>query len=125
MSAVPRDDADRIAKYDAKVDPGTVGLKLAARYAAMKAAFAAKTADFVDMQLLVRAELGAVATIFPIAYGSYYALAAEYWKLKNTALQPAVDAMAQVIHDKWVTGRSLDGPTCVAIAINVFNITVV
>lgn len=123
--ALPRDDAARIAKYDAKVAPTTVGLKIAARLSVMKSDYAAFATDFVAMQLLVRAQLGAVATVFPIAYGGYYAYASELWKLGNTTTQPAVNAMAQIVHDKWVTGRGLDGPTCVAIAINVFSITVI
>lgn len=123
--ALPRDDADRIAKYDAKVAPTTVGLKIAARLAVMKSDFATFATAFVAMQLLVRGELGAVNTIFPIDYGAYYAYASELWKLGNTSTQPAIDAMAQIVHDKWVTGRGIDGPTCVSIAINVFSITVI
>jgi len=123
--ALPRDDADRIAKYDAKVAPTTVGLKIAARLTVMKSDYATFATAFTAMQLLVQGELGAVATIFPIEYGAYYAYASELWKLGNTTTQPAIDAMAQIVHDKWVTGRGLDGATCVAIAINVFSITVI
>lgn len=123
--ALPRDDADRIAKYDAKVAPTTVGLKIAARLPGMKTDYASFATTYTAMQLLVRGQLAAVATIFPIDYGMYYAYASQLWKLLNTTSQPAANAMAQIIHDKWVTGRGADGPTCVAIAINVFSITVI
>lgn len=122
--ALPRSDADRIAAYDAKVTPTTVGLKIAARLTGMKSDFAAFAADFVPKQLLVNAELGKVNTIFPLSYGGYQAYASELWKLSKTTTQPAVDAMAQLIKDKW-TFWGLDMPTMIAIATTVFNITVI
>lgn len=122
---LPRSDSDRVAKYNAKVAPTTVGLKIAARLAGMKTSYEAFAEVYTAMQVLVQAELGKVATIFPLQYGGYYAYASELWKLTRTTTQPAVDAMSQIIHDKWVVGRGLDGATCVAIAINVFSITVI
>ena len=121
---LPRSDAQRVAAYDAKVTPTTVGLKIAARLAGMKTDFAAFANDFVAMQLLVRTELGTLATIFPIMYGDYYAYASQLWKLNKTATQPAVDAMAQILHDQYVL-KGDDTVMLVQIAINVFSITVV
>lgn len=123
--ALPRTDAQRVSKYDAKVAPTTVGLKIAARLPGMKSDFAVHAQAYVATQILVQAELGKVPAIFPLQYGGYYAYAGELFKLTHTATQPAIDAMAQIIHDKWVVGRGLDGPACVAIAINVFAITVI
>ena len=121
---LPRTDADRIADYDAKVVPTTVGLKIASRLTDMKADYAVFANDFVAMQLLVRTELGTLATVFPITYGMYYAFAAQCWKLLKTTTQPAVDAVAQIGHDHWVL-RGCDTVMMVQIAINVFSITVV
>jgi len=122
--ALPRTDADRIADYNAKVVPTTVGLKIAARLTGMTTDFATFANDFVAMQLLVRAELGTLATIFPIQYGLYYAYASQCWKLQTTTTQPAIDAMAQILHDHYVL-RGGDTVMLVQLAINVFNITVV
>jgi len=122
--ALPRTDADRIAAYDAKVVPTTVGLKIAARLSGMKSDYAVFANDFVAMQLLVRTELGTSATIFPITYGLYYAYASQLWKLLTTATQPAVDAVAQILHDHWVL-RGGTAAMQIQIAINVFNITVI
>jgi len=122
--ALPRTDADRIAAYDAKVVPTTVGLKIAARLAGMKSDYAVFANDFVAMQLLVRTELGTDATIFPITYGMYYAYASQLWKLKITTTQPAVDAVAQILKDHWgLRGAQL--LMLVQIAVNVFTITVI
>jgi len=121
---LPRDDTDRIADYDAKVVPTTVGLKIAARLTGMKSDYTVFANSFVAMQLLVRAELGTLATIFPINYGMYYAYASILWKLQTTTTQPAVDAVAQIIHDDWVL-KGADTVMLVQIAINVFSITVV
>ncbi len=121
---MPSSDADRVAHYDAKVAPTTVGLKIAARLSGMKSDFAAFAADFVPKQMLVNAELGKVNTIFPLAYGGYQAYASQLWKLQKTTTQPAIDAVAQLIKDKWVFW-GLDAPTSIAIAINVFSITVI
>ena len=122
--SLPRDDTDRINDYDAKVVPTTVGLKIAARLTGMKSDYAVFANSFVAMQLLVRAELGTLATIFPINYGMYYAYASILWKLSTTTTQPAVDAVAQIIHDDWVL-KGADTVMLVQIAINVFSITVV
>lgn len=121
---LPRTDAQRVAAYDAKTAPTTVGLKIAARLSGMKSDFAVFANDFVAMQLLVRTELGTLATIFPIQYGIYYAYASQLWKLNTTTTQPAVDAMAQILHDDWVL-KGGDTVMLVQIAINVFSITVV
>lgn len=122
--ALPRSDADRIADYNAKVVPTTVGLKIAARLSGMKTDYSVFANLFVAMQLLVRAELGTLNTIFPIQYGLYYAYASQLWKLQITTTQPAVDAMAQILHDQYVL-RGGDTVMLVQIAINVFSITVV
>ena len=122
--ALPRTDADRIAAYDAKVVPTTVGLKIAARLSGMKVDYATFANDFTAMQLLVRTELGTLNTIFPNTYGLYYAFAAQLWKHQLTAIPPAVDAVAQILHDHWVL-RGGNTVMLVQIAINVFSITVI
>jgi len=121
--ALPRGDAQRIAKYIAKTTPTTVGLKIAGVLAQMKTGFSAATTDLVDMQLLVKAELAQIPAIPPIAYGSYYAYANELWKLQRTTSQPALDAAAQIVHDKW-EDRGLATASMITIAFNVFAITV-
>lgn len=122
--ALPRDDVDRVDKYNAKVVPTTVGLKIAARLTGMKSDFATFATAFTAMQLLVRAELGTDATIFPIQYGIYYAFSAQLWKAQITTTQPALDAIAQITYDHWVA-RGLQAAMGIQIAINVFSITVV
>ena len=124
MTGTPTTDADRVAHYNAKTTATTVGLKIAARLSGMKTTFADFANDFTAMQMLVRGELGTDPTVFPLDYGSYYAYAAELWRLKNTAVQPAVDACAQIVKTKW-TSRQLKSAMLVSIAINVFSITVI
>lgn len=121
---MPRTDAQRVAKYNAKTAPTTTGLKIAGRLTRMKSDFATAVQALADMQLLVRAELSTDPTIFPLQYGGYYAYSAELWKLQITTLQPAVDAVAQTIADKWIS-RGLDCGMLLLIAANVFNITIV
>jgi hypothetical protein len=121
--ALPRSDADRIAKYNAKTASTTVGLKVAARLPGMKTDFESFAEDFAAMQMQVRAELGTVATVFPISYGLYQAYAAELWKLKQTATGAVVDAAAQVVKTKWTT-RGGTSAVLIAIALNVFGIVV-
>ena len=120
---MPKNDAQRVAKYNAKTAPTTVGLKIAARLTRMRSDFASAIASITDMQLLVRAELATDDSIFPLAYGGYYAYAAELWKLLQTTNQPAADAAAQVIADKWIA-RGLLCTMLEDIAQNVFNITI-
>ncbi len=124
MNGTPTTDADRIAHYNAKTTATTVGLKIASRLSGMKATFADFAGDFTAMQGLVRGELGTDPAVFPLDYGSYYAYAGELWRLKNTATQPAVDAVAQIIKTKWTT-RQLKSAMLVSIALNVFSITVI
>jgi hypothetical protein len=121
--ALPRSDAQRKAKYDAKSAATTVGLKIAARLDGMYSSFEAFINDFVPIQEAVRAELATDATVFPIWYGGYYAYAAELWKLQKTTTGPQVDASAQIVKTKWTT-RGLTGTMLISIAANVFGITV-
>jgi hypothetical protein len=122
--ALPRDDEQRVAKYNAKTAPTTVSLKVAARLTGMKSDFQTFCMSFTDMQLLVRGELAKNAAIFPLQYGGYYAYAAELWKLVNTTAQPALDATAQTVATKWTT-RGLVCSMLEDIAFNVFSITIV
>ena len=122
--ALPRTDADRIADYNAKVVPTTVGLKIAARLSGMKSDFAVFANDFVAKQILVNAALATDNTIFPVTYGFYQAYASQLWKLMKTTSQPAVDATAQIIATKWQT-HGLNVAMTIKIALDVFAITVV
>jgi hypothetical protein len=124
MAAVPSPSEKRIAKYIAKTAPTTVGLKIAAMLESMKSNFTPVTEDLVDMMTLVQIELAANhPAVHTIDYGRYYAYAEELWKLLRTTSQPTADAEAQIIHDKW-EARGLVTATLIAIASNVFNITV-
>ena len=122
--ALPRTDADRIADYDAKVVPTTVGLKIAARLTGMKSDFATFANDFVAKQLLVNAALATDNTIFPVTYGFYQAYASQLWHLTKTTGQPALDAIAQIVATNWQT-HGLNVAMTVKIALDVFTITVV
>lgn len=122
--ALPRSDAQRAGQYNAKVDPSTVALKVAAQLPQMRSSFETFANDFVAMQELVNAECGTQADVFPIAYGAYQAYAAELWRLKKTGNGAVVAATAQIITDKWET-RGCKNALLVLIALNVFSITVV
>ncbi len=124
--ALPKSDAQRIAKYLAKTVPTTVGLKIAGQLADMKTGFAnaiGGSSGLVDMLMLVQTELATLTAIPPISYGQYYAFAEECWKLLRTTSQPAADTAAQIIHDKW-EARGATSAALIQIATNVFNITV-
>lgn len=122
--ALPRTDAQRVDKYDAKTNAATVGLKIAAKLVPMKADFATFANDFVSKSIEVNAVLGTDVTIFPIWYGSYQAYAGQLWRLQKTATGAIVDATALVIKTKWAT-RGLSNALLVKIALDVFGITVV
>jgi hypothetical protein len=120
---LPRTDAQRVDKYDAKTNAATVGLKIAAKLTPMKADFATFANDFVADSILINAALGTDATIFPIWYGGYQAYGAQLWRLQKTATGAIVDATAQVIKTKWTT-RGLVPSMLIKIAVDVFGITV-
>lgn len=122
--ALPRSDAQRVDKYDAKTNAATVGLKIAAGLTPMKADFATFANAFVPKSIEVNAALGTDATIFPIFYGQYQAYAAQLWRLQNTATGAVVDATAQIIKVKWLTRGATDA-MLIKIALDVFGIVVV
>jgi len=117
-----RTDAQRAAKYLAKVSPVTVGLKIAARLPGMKTGFTAFANSFAPMQEDVAAQLDIMA-VPRLMRGRYQAFAAELWRAKNTLGDPILTDEAQIIHDKWES-RGNATLTMIAIALNCFNIIV-
>lgn len=119
-----RSDADRIQKYDAKVSPTTVGLKIAARMTGMKTGFAGWCDFFVSKESQIQGILNGadVPTLF---YPYYLSFGREIGKRTWAGISgDSLLALATAYHDKWVT-FGLDTVALKAIAKDVFDITIV
>lgn len=120
-----RTSSQRVNKYDAKVDPATVGLKIAARLEKMKTDFAA----FVNMK--VQDEAGTIIVLNEdavprIRWGLYMAYSSEMTRLirQTEVTGDLAVAEAQLLTDKWVS-YGAECSTLAKIAFNVFNVTIV
>jgi uncharacterized ParB-like nuclease family protein len=111
----------KIANYDAKTAPTTVGLKVAAQLATMKQSFAAKTNSLVTAQLLTSGVLDSIPIIGP-ERGKHYAFSNRLWKITQQYDDLAATAMANAEFLRW---KVLCAPANLsAIALQVYNLVV-
>lgn len=118
-----RNDAERIAKYLAKVVPATVSLKIAGVLDGMRSNFGPAAESIVDMETQVQAILND-DKVPTIQYPFYLSFGREIWKLIRNGIDGnTLDGMAQSFHDKYVD-YGLATATLVRIADEVFNLVV-
>lgn len=116
-----KSSTDKIANYDQKVAPTTVGLKVAAQLATMKASFASKTNSLVAAQLLTSQVLDTIPIIGPMR-GRHYAFSNRLWKIQQHYDGAAATAMAQAEFLRW---KTICTPADLTnIALTVFNLVV-
>jgi hypothetical protein len=119
-------DVHRVEGYDAKYVAQTVALKVAARLDSMKSSFTGPTTSLFAMEQAVKAILDLdPAPIQTIQYPFYLCFARKLWALDYNGIGgAAATAAAQQYKTLWTT-RGLESATLIAIALNVFGITVV
>src|SRR5512139_263298 len=116
-----RSDVDRATKYDSKVVPATVSLKVAAMLPQMKTTFSGGTTALVDKQLQVAAILDN-ATIVGCMRGRYHAFSNRLFWITRNFSGPAATQMAQMEHDKWES--VCQSAIMINIAFNVYSLVV-
>ena len=111
--------------YEAKVDPATVGLKIAARLPKMKLDFA----TYINQKC--QDEAGTIGVLnedaIPrLSWGLYFAFSSEMTRLiRQTEITgDLATSEAQWLSDKWVS-YGAQCTTLAKIALQVFNITIV
>lgn len=118
-----RTAAQRIAHYNARMQSTLIDPVLTAINAAAVGNFTAYAMDWAGIkQPAVRAVLDADGILGPDRF-LYEAYAGELYGLTKRYSGPALDAMGQIMHDKY-EAWSLATATLVAIAANAFGITV-
>lgn len=120
-----RTDVQRNDMYQAKYVAATVNLKVAARLDGMKTSYATLAAALYVKELQAQGILSAVApaiqtTLFPFYY-AYVRQVFKAWYMGITG--PALDAQAQVAHDKWVAS-GLTTAVLIQLALDLFGATV-
>jgi len=114
----------RSAKYNAKYDPTTVGLKVAARLPGMKSGFQAAIEALVPIEQQIQGILNDAEGVPIIQYPFYLSFGREIWgRTRRGIAGPTLDEVTQIMADKWVTW-GLDCSILATIALNVFGITV-
>jgi len=116
-----RTDAQRVAKYDAKVAPTTVGLKIAARLPGMKTSFAAATNLLVADQLAT-AQILDTRGIVGLMRGRYQAFSNRLHAITQRYGGATATNMAQLEHDKWE--GVCQTAIMIEIALDVYNLVV-
>jgi hypothetical protein len=119
--------AERIAKYDARMQSSLIDPTLSAVNAQQKANFAAYEADFYPLQVAARAVLAGYSIPTPM-YLAFEAYIGEIYALTKRFSGTGLTAAAQVITTKWADAAHLgvgNGPVLIAIADTVFGLTVV
>lgn len=97
-----RTAAQRIAHYNARMQSTLIDPVLTAVNAAAVANYTAYAIDFVTKQVAMRAVLDGDSIMGPIRF-MYEAYFGELYGLTQRFSGPALDAMAQVLHDKYVS----------------------
>jgi hypothetical protein len=114
-------DALRIAAYDAKTAPTTVGLKVAAQLTTMRQSFASMTNELVTKQLLTAAVLDSLGVV-GILRGRYHAFSNRLFAIITRYNGVTCTAMAQIEHDRFES-VCVSG-TLIQIALDVYNLVV-
>jgi len=115
---------NRESAYNAKYDPTTVGLKVAARLTGMKSGFEAAIAALVPIEQQIQGLLNDDGTIPTTKYPFYMAFGREIWGRQHRGISgPALAAESQIRADKWVDW-GLDCAMLATIALDVFGITI-
>lgn len=116
-------DAERIASYLAKTVPATLSLKIASVLGGMHSGFSGAMHDLVAMEILVQGVCNDAA-VPTIQYPFYMNFGREIYSKKIKGIDgPGLIAVAQSLHDKYVT-YGLSTVVLVDIADIVFTITV-
>jgi hypothetical protein len=114
----------RAAAYAAKLDPAVVETRLIARKTDMISEAGVSAASQADIEAKTRAVLGgAAAAVNVILVPSYLAYAKKLGKIVSTHPGKTATAEAQIVKTAW-TSRGLTSAVCVAIAADVFGLTV-
>jgi len=116
--------ATRISHYIQKYSPAITKTRFTDLEVAAKANFATKTNDLVAMEEAVLTVLNTEDTP-PPDRPKHYNFAREIWRtIDRGVADPALSSFANdVAYPKWLA-HGCDGPTLVAIALNVFSIVV-
>lgn len=124
-----RTDTQREAKYTAKYVASTVGLKVAALISGMHSGYADLAQLIYPIEVAVQTYLNSAtagsppAPIPTVNFPFYFAFARQIFARQRKGLQgDALTAEAQVVKDLWKT-RGLDDTTLIALALNVFALT--
>jgi hypothetical protein len=113
----------RIDTYNANYVPTTVGLKVAAQLAAMKANFAAAAGQLAMIETKIQA-LCNHDDIKPIQIPFYLNFARELWGMKRRGISgPALLGRGTECHARYVS-YGLATATVKRIALDVFNLTI-
>lgn len=116
-----KSDQTRIAAYDAKTAPTTVGLKVAAQLSTMRLSFAAQTNDLVTKQLLTAAVLDGLGVVGMLR-GRYHAFSNRCFAITTKYNGVTCTTMAQIEHDRFES--VCVGATLAKIALDVYNLVV-
>lgn len=114
-----RTDAQRIARYEARMLSSLIDPTLAAVNAKAAVNFATYATDFYPNQVALRALLNA-AGILPIKFGAYEAFHGQLYKLSRTCAGPSLAAAAAILIDKWSDASHL-GAGAIALLTQVAN----
>lgn len=121
---MPKPAAERITKYNSKYDPAIVALRFTAAETKAKDLFGTTCSSLVDMEVAVQTVLNTDG-IPQLARPLYYNFGREIWKLiAGGCADPALTShVVDVFYPKYVAMGGLSA-TLVAIALNVFSITI-
>jgi len=122
-----RSSADRIAKYNARMQSSLIDPTLSAVNAQQKANFAIYEADFYPLQVAARAVLGSYSIPTPMYLG-FEAYLGEIYHLSKRMSGIGLTAAAQVITTKWADVAHLGAgnkAVLIDIADTVFGLTVI
>jgi len=117
-----RTAAQRIAHYNARMQSTLIDPVLTAVNAAAAANFTAYAIDFVPKQSAARLVMDSDGILGPIRF-LYEAYNGELYGLTKRFSGTALDAMGQVMHDKY-EAFGCASATLISIASNVYGITV-
>jgi hypothetical protein len=121
-----KDDAQRIAAYDAKTVPATVGLIVAAVLPDMRTNFSDPNGmpDLVSKEIAIQGVLNGHSPAIPtIDYPFYMSFGRELWAAQRAGIAgPALTAAAQGIRDKWNYKGFLNAAMLDEIALTVFTL---